>query len=69
MEDRLMDLEIKVAFVERQIAELDEVVREAVDAMGTLRAELERIRETVKAGPVEPNNDLLDEVPPHYGRL
>lgn len=61
---RLEDLEIKVAFVENTIAELDEVVRSFGDQLEKLRDEIRELRETME--PDEEAFDMIAEKPPHY---
>lgn len=64
MEDRLMDLEIKVAFVEKHLAELDEIVRRMHDSLSRLQAEVASLaEERQEHGAVR---SLADEKPPHY---
>lgn len=62
MDDRLEALEVKVAFQEHTIAQLDEVVRELADRLQALDEQLRSLRE-------EWNNNQpgpIDEKPPHY---
>ena len=59
-DDRLMDLEVKVAYLEKLVAELDGVVREQATLMGRLAASLERATLQGDAAPI------IDERPPHY---
>lgn len=63
MDDRLMDLEIKVAFQEKQILDLDDVVRTLRDQLDEVRAELERLTEHLRVQ----SGETVDEKPPHYG--
>lgn len=65
MEERLTDLEVKVAFLERSHEELSEVVRELFGKVAALSAEVKRAREAA-AQPSEPTPSLEDEKPPHY---
>jgi uncharacterized coiled-coil protein SlyX len=60
--DRIMDLEVKVAFQEKLLAELDAVIR-------TLRGEVDALREEVEqlhAGLKPDAQATVDEKPPHY---
>jgi len=59
---RLMELEIKVAYLEKLVAELDGVVREQADRLAHLARELEHQR--AQQGP--PGSDPHDDKPPHY---
>jgi uncharacterized coiled-coil protein SlyX len=62
-EDRLTDVEIKIAYLEKAHLELDAVVRELAAGLADLRRELERLR----AERVPPRGvDEDDEPPPHY---
>ena len=67
MNERVTDLEVKVAFQERHIAELDEVVRVAVDQIRRLEKEFFELQRQMNTR--EGGNDLKDEEPPHYGKL
>jgi uncharacterized coiled-coil protein SlyX len=61
-EDRIVDLEIKVAFQEKLIADLDGVVR-------ALRAEVDALREDVAqlhAALAPHAGETVDEKPPHW---
>ncbi len=64
MEDRLVELEIKVAYLERSLSELEAVVRTQTDQVEILRREVARQRtalgEALELPP--PSN----EKPPHY---
>jgi uncharacterized coiled-coil protein SlyX len=61
MDDRVMDLEIKVAFLEKHIADLDGVIREMAQQLELLRREVVELRDRSE-GPEKPG----DERPPHY---
>jgi len=65
---RVEELEIKVAFLERGLAELDEVVRELADDNARLVRVVKQLTERVAAasggaGEVDPERY---QVPPHY---
>ncbi len=64
MEDRIVELEVRLAYQEKTIADLDDVVRAFSLKVEVLERELEQLRETVKTGVAEvgPQN----EKPPHY---
>ncbi|MFZ5480356.1 MAG: SlyX family protein [Myxococcota bacterium] len=59
--DRVAELEARIAWYEKQLAELDGVVRELFDEVARLRREVDAIHEAGSplAGPG-------DEKPPHY---
>jgi len=60
--ERLMDLEIKVAYLEKLVAELDGVVREQAALVTRLTAALEQRADSTGVEVGAP----LDEKPPHY---
>lgn len=61
--DRVDELEVKVAFVEARLLDLDDVVRELADQLAALRHEVESLRERVEA---EDLTGTAPEKPPHY---
>jgi uncharacterized coiled-coil protein SlyX len=62
-----IDLEIKMAFLEGALKDLDDVVRETATAMRALEARLASLEAQVAS---EPSRGAPpDEVPPHWGRL
>ncbi len=63
MDDRLLEVEVKLAFLEHTVAELDEVVRETREALDRALRELGTLREQL--GPPGKSSPE-DEVPPHY---
>jgi uncharacterized coiled-coil protein SlyX len=61
--ERTEALEVRVAWLERHVAELDEVVRGAVERLDELRRAIETLEEAQSGrGPGTPE----DEAPPHY---
>lgn len=68
MDERLTNLEIKIAFVENHVAELDELVRGVHTTLERLQQDLTRIAEMVANQPEagEGATTMLDEKPPHY---
>ena len=67
-ERRVEELEIKVAYLERNLTELDDVVRELADENARLVREVKQLAERVAAaagqgGDVDPERY---QVPPHY---
>lgn len=64
---RLLDLEIKVAFLEHQLAELDGLVRELFAANADLRKELGAVKESKEEGSLTfgEGGPGFDK-PPHY---
>lgn len=61
MVDRTEELEIKVAYLEKLVGDLDEVVRHQADQLDRLTRELHEIREELA-----PERSDEPEVPPHY---
>ncbi|MBB6428872.1 SlyX family protein [Algisphaera agarilytica] len=74
MDQRLVNIEEKIAHLERHLGELDGVVREMYDRMDGFKAQLEKIRsdlETHQPGSGDapaPDSDqqLEDDKPPHW---
>lgn len=58
----MTDLEIKVAYLEKNLGEIDEVVRRLADAVDVLTKEVRRLRQAEVAQQGLPPN----EKPPHY---
>jgi uncharacterized coiled-coil protein SlyX len=63
-ERRFEDLEVKVAFLEHHLAELDVVLRAQADRLGVLQAELVAIRDERQWAATR--GGLAEEVPPHH---
>jgi uncharacterized coiled-coil protein SlyX len=57
--ERIDEVEVKLAFLERHVLELDGVVRELADELRRVRAELADLHESSGE---KPGNDK----PPHY---
>jgi uncharacterized coiled-coil protein SlyX len=66
MAERVEDLEVKVAFLERDLRELDDVVRDLVGRIIRMETELNSLRERVE--PASVHGGLEEEVPPHSVR-
>lgn len=68
MQDRLENLEVKMAYLERHLAELDAVVRELADHLADVRKDLAAVRTAQAAPPAEESEaeGPIYEVPPHY---
>ena len=60
-EERMQDLEIKLAFQDKLIADLDALVRQLGDRLVVMQRELDELKKTA-AAPALPGN----ERPPHY---
>lgn len=66
IERRVEDLEVRLAFLARDLEALDGVVRESVDALRAVERALHELREA-SSGVSERASDSI-EVPPHHGR-
>ena len=62
MDERVIELEVKVAFQERSLAELDEVVRALRTQVDSLQGDVERLVEHLQVQ----TQTTVDERPPHY---
>ena len=62
MEPRLVDLEIRYTHLERQFAELSQVVFEQQKALEAVQKELARLRGHLE----ELGDPIVNEKPPHY---
>jgi SlyX protein len=65
MEERIEDLEIKLAYQERLIGELDALVRSFGAKLDDMSRELAAIKESVRTGG-QPRLGPANEPPPHY---
>ncbi len=63
--DQILDLEIKLAYQERLIRELDAHVRELGDRLVTTEREVEQLRQAIRTGGEVPVG-AQNEKPPHY---
>lgn len=63
--EQILDLEIKLAYQERLIRELDAHVRELGDRLVKTERELEQLKQTVRTGGELPLG-AQNEKPPHY---
>jgi SlyX protein len=61
-DDRVTDLEVRIAYQDDVIASLDQVVREFADRVVHLERELAELRRSSTGAPLGPP----DEPPPHY---
>ena len=67
MEQRIDDLEVRYAFQEDTVQQLDEVVRQLGDEVRALRREVQELRAQLAEAPQGSGvNKLEDEKPPHY---
>ena len=63
---RIEDLEVRIAFIEKNILDLDEVVRTMADQLERMQTELVQLREAARDGSLVVRGDPRDERPPHY---
>lgn len=64
MAEQLLDLEVKLAFQDRQVRQLDALVRQYIDRLEKAERELRELREALRS----PQGELgsASEPPPHY---
>lgn len=63
----MADLEVKVAFQEHLLAQLDGVVQELAEELRLARIEVQELREQVLSQVGDgTGRSIIDEVPPHY---
>lgn len=61
-EARIVDLEVRAAYQDRLIEELDEVIRELSVRVETLTSLVKELKQSGNAAPIGP----ADDPPPHY---
>jgi len=66
MDRRMEDMEVRVAFLEKGLADLDEVIGEVANKMDLIHQELQQLKDHVRTDEVTVRGDPIDEVPPHY---
>lgn len=66
MNERLLRLEEKVAYLERHVTEQDKAMLELADEVARLRAEVKLYRDRMRSGAEGGSDELPDERPPHY---
>ena len=69
--DRITDLEIRLAFLEDSLTTLDQVVRNLGDSIDVIRREMSDLREAQLAQAhdgtsLSTNERMLNDKPPHY---
>ena len=60
MEDAVVELEIRIAYQDKKIDELDQLVRTLASRLETTERELKEIKQALTP------SELVDEKPPHY---
>ena len=66
VEARLEDLEVRMAFLEKGIADLDQVIQGLAAQLDHTRNAVRQLREQVQTDSLTVRGDPMDEVPPHY---
>ena len=66
VDKRIEDLEVRYAFQEETLRQLDLVVAELGNELRRLKRELKEVRAQVADSPQGGQNKLEDEKPPHY---
>ncbi|MBP9085294.1 MAG: SlyX family protein [Kofleriaceae bacterium] len=62
--ERMMDLEVRLAFQDQLLRELDDVLRVLMDRLATAETTIEQLRSTDKSPPTALGP--INEPPPHY---
>lgn len=63
LDERFLDMDVKLAYQERLIHELDKLVREFADRLGKAERELDQLKQSV---PRPVPLGAANEPPPHY---
>lgn len=66
MTDRITELEIKLAFTEDLVEQLNLTVFRQQQQIDLLATQMKALREQVKTSLPEEQRSLRDEIPPHY---
>ncbi len=64
LSERMMDLEVRLAFQDKLLHELDDVLRTLVDRLAAAETTIEQLRSTDKSPPTPLGP--VNEPPPHY---
>ena len=67
LDERFTNLEVKVAFLEHHVEQLDELVRVALTRLEKMESEIKGLREQLAEGAKLGSPE--EEVPPHHVRL
>lgn len=63
--DPVVDLQTRIAFLEKTIGELDAVLGELYGQVEAMRDELGQVRAAISR-PIETSSNPVDEKPPHW---
>ncbi|MGE5467871.1 MAG: SlyX family protein [Ignavibacteria bacterium] len=66
METRINELEVKLAFAEDLLEELNKTVYRQQQQIERLQKEMRELREQMAASMPNEGRSLRDEIPPHY---
>jgi len=66
LQQRVEEIEIKYAFQEDLLRQLDEVMKSQANQIDALKRELISLKEQIKQGGQGEPNSLEEEKPPHY---
>ena len=65
MEDRIIRIEEKLAYMEQTVHELNELVWKLSQEFSQMQKQMRDIRSS--ATPVDPHRKAEDDIPPHWG--
>ena len=65
IEARVVELEVRLAYQEELLRQLDGVIREQADGLERMVREIQHLREEL-AQPTEAEPSMEEQVPPHY---
>ncbi len=65
-DDPIIEMQERMMYLEKQVADLNEVVTALHREVVEMRKQFRDIREA--SSPVDPDRTLEDDVPPHWGR-
>ena len=66
MDERLIELEMKVTFQERTVAALNEALSEQQKLIDSMAARLGRVEDQLRTAPETAGDELPEPPPPHY---
>lgn len=66
MEDRLTELETKLAFAEDLIETLNETVIRQQAQIDSIQHQLRLLHQQMQTAPSDESRNLRDDIPPHY---